>query len=286
MAETAVPKKGIQWNWNQECENSYQTLCKALTNNPITLGYPEWKRHYYVEVDASGSAVGGVLTQMDTQGRLRPISFFSCQLNESQKRYSAGEREAWAIVAATRKWRKYLDAAPGITILSDHNPLVWMRHQRDPRGKFARWLIELEDLRYDVQFRKGSENLVADYLSRSATDYNYDVNNECEHFERKVYQVSEEESAFTRYLSDEQKNDIVISRAISDINKHGCIQTGQFKQYSQMNIRFGLLYRGRKIVVPKSCREAVICRVHNATHSGVLRTSKICEIDSSGGECF
>ena len=84
------------------------------------------------------------MAQRDNEGRLRPISFFSCQLNESQKCYSAGEREAWAIVAATRICRKYLDAAPGITILSDHNPLVRMRHQRDPRGKFARWLIELE----------------------------------------------------------------------------------------------------------------------------------------------
>ena len=56
---------------------------------------------------------------------------------------------------ASRKWRKYLEAAPGITILSDHNPLVWMRHQRDPRGKFARWLIELEGLRYEIQYRKG-----------------------------------------------------------------------------------------------------------------------------------
>ena len=279
MAETAVPlyrltQKGVQWKWNQECENSYQALSKALTNNPITLAYPDWKRHYYVEVDASGSAVGGVLAQRDNEGRLRPISFFSCQLNESQKRYSAGEREAWAIVAATRKWRKYLDAAPGITILSDHNPLVWMRHQRDPRGKFARWLIELEGLCYEIQFRKGSENLVADYLSRSATAYDYDLNNENEHFERKVYQISENEevSDFTRYLCEEQKNDLVISRAISDIDESGGIQSGQFKRYSQMKIRSGLLYRGRRIVVPKSCREAVLCNVHSMTHSGVQRT--------------
>ena len=70
MAETAVPlykltKKGVMWNWNRECENSYQELCKAFTDNPIILGYPDWKRHFYVEVDASGSAVGGVLTQKD-----------------------------------------------------------------------------------------------------------------------------------------------------------------------------------------------------------------------------
>ena len=129
MAEIASPlyrltRKGAEWNWDRKCEESYQELCKAFTSNPITLCYPDWNRHYFVEVDASGSAVGGVLAQRDDNGRMRPISFFSSQLNESQKRYSAGEREAWAIVAASRKWRKYLEAAPGITILSDHNPLV------------------------------------------------------------------------------------------------------------------------------------------------------------------
>ena len=276
MAEIASPlyrltKKGVHWDWNRECENSYQNLCKALTNNPITLSYPDWDRGYYVEVDASDSAVGGVLAQKDGKGRMRPISFFSSQLNES-KRYSAGEREAWAIVATSRRWRKYLEAAPGITILSDHNPLVWMRHQRDPRGKFARWLIELEGLRYDIQYRKGSENLVADYLSRSATTYDEGLNNEEEHLERNVYLVSEEETEFTRYLREEQETDPVISRAVVEINENGRVKSGQLKQYSQMKIYSGLLYRGKRIVVPKSCREDIFDHIQRATHSGVMRT--------------
>ena len=125
MADIAMPlyrltKKGVQWNWSRDCEESYLTLCRALTDNPVTLAYPDWNLPYYVEVDASGSAVGGVLAQKDGESRLRPISYFSSQLNEAQKRYSAGEREAWAIIAAVRKWRKYLQAAPEVIILSDH----------------------------------------------------------------------------------------------------------------------------------------------------------------------
>ena len=203
---------------------------------------------------------------------MRPISFFSSQLNESQKRYSAGEQEAWAIVAASSKWRKYLEAAPGITILSDHNPLVWMRHQRDPRGKFARWLIELEGLSYEIQYRKGSENLVADYLSRSATTYDEGLNNEEEHLERNVYLVSEEETEFTRYLREEQETDPVISRAVVEINENGRVKSGQLKQYSQIKTYSGLLYWGKRIVVPKSCREDVFDHIHRANHSGDMRT--------------
>lgn len=57
-----------------------------------------------------------------------------------------------------------------------------------------------------------------------------------------------------------------------ELSTGGHIQSGQFRRYSQMRIRSGLLYRGRRIVVPKSCREAVLRRVHSPTHAGVQRT--------------
>ena len=52
-----------------------------------------------------------VLSQLDeSTGKLRPIQFFSSSLSSTQKNYSAGQLEAWALVAATRKWSVYLKA--------------------------------------------------------------------------------------------------------------------------------------------------------------------------------
>ena len=87
---------------------------------------------------------GGVLSQEDHSGKFRTISFFSSILNESQRKYIVGEKGFWAIVEASRKFPKYLQAAGQVIISSDHNPMVWLRQKRDPRGKFARWLLELE----------------------------------------------------------------------------------------------------------------------------------------------
>ena len=64
-----------------------------------------------------------------------------------------------------------------------------MRKQKDPRSKFARWILELEPIDYIVRYRRGSDNLAADRLSRSAAEYDVLVNNEVEFFERHVYQV-------------------------------------------------------------------------------------------------
>ena len=161
----------------------------TLAQSPVTLTYPDWKKPFYLKVDASDYAVGGVLAKEDTEGRFKPISFFSSTLDDAQRKYSTEEKEAWAIVAAVRKFGKYRHAAGRVIIISDHNPLMWLRQQKDPRGKIARWFLELESLNYSVKYHRGIENLAADYLSRSATSFDSDINNEYENPERHVYQV-------------------------------------------------------------------------------------------------
>ena len=194
LAETAAPfykltRKKFGSIWNEQCEESYQKLCLTLAQNPVTLAYPDWSKPFHLEVNASRCAIGGVLAQEDARGRLRPISFFSSTLDDTQQKFSVGEKEAWDIVAATRRFSKYLHAAESVIISSDQNPLVWLRQQRDPRGKFARWLLEMESLNYSVRYRRGSENLAADYLSRSASSFDLEVNDESENFERHVYRL-------------------------------------------------------------------------------------------------
>ena len=125
--------------------------------------------------------------------------------------------------------------------------------------------------------------MVADYLSRSSCKFDSEINDESEHFESRVYQMSEGDSDLTSHLREEQRRDPVISKALEEINENGAVLTGQLRKYSQMKIRFGLLYRGQKIVVPKSCREEVWRHVHGATHAGVQRTYGV---GSFGGECF
>ena len=162
-------KTGQQWNWNEECQTAFQELRARLTNEPVTLAHPAWNSEFYVEADASLVGVAAVLSQLDEEtGKLRPIQYFSSSLSPSQKNYSAGQLEAWAIVAATRKWSVYLKGATGMTFLTDHCPLQWLKQQRDPKRTYARWLMELQELPFKIGYRPGKDNLVADYLSRKS----------------------------------------------------------------------------------------------------------------------
>ena len=117
MANIAAPlykltEKGSRRKWTPECELAFATLRDRLTNEPVVLAFPQWNKAFYVEVDASATGVGAVLSQRDpATSKLRPICYYSSSLSPSQKSYSAGQLEAWALVSAARKWSVYLRAA-------------------------------------------------------------------------------------------------------------------------------------------------------------------------------
>ena len=50
------------------------------------------------------------------------------------------------------------------TLNTDHNRLVYLRLQKDPRGKFARWIIELEEYNYTINYIPCIKTTKADRL--------------------------------------------------------------------------------------------------------------------------
>ena len=165
-----------------------------------------------------------------------------------------------------------MEAATNVVFISDHNPLVWIREQRDPRGKFSRWLLELESLNYRVEYRRGYDNCAADYLSRSAREFDTNVNDDVEHFERHLYTISSGEEEWAQRVRVEQANDAVISDAIRQLGDKGFVGKGQLKRYSSLMLREGLLCHEGAVVVPRSLREEILKLVHGQCHAGVHRT--------------
>lgn len=59
--------------WTKECEDSFQTLKKRLASAP-TLAYANFSLPFLLEVDASFSGLGAVLSQ-EHEGKVRPIAY-------------------------------------------------------------------------------------------------------------------------------------------------------------------------------------------------------------------
>ena len=78
------------------------------------------------------------------------------------------ERECLAVVWATRHFAVYLQGTE-FKLVTDHCPLTYLRGCKDPRGRLARWILELEQFTYTMEHRSGSLIPHADALSRAPT---------------------------------------------------------------------------------------------------------------------
>ncbi|XP_073290546.1 uncharacterized protein [Primulina huaijiensis] len=133
-----VPKKGgitMVRNENDELISTrnvtgwraFEKIKKALVTAPIMI-VPDWKEPFELMCDASDYAVGAVLGQI-REKMFRAIYYASRTMDDAQQNYTTIEKEMLAVVFAFDKFRPYL--------------------------------IDTK-----VKDKKGSENQVADHLSR------------------------------------------------------------------------------------------------------------------------
>jgi hypothetical protein len=130
------------------------------------LIHPDPLAEFFLYVDASDLAVGGVLLQQ-RDGHLVPIEFSSKKLTEQQRRWPTCELETFAVVLFTKHWRKFL-LPRRFTIFTDHKNLVALfgPHQCSLNQRLQRWALQLSEMDFVVKYVPGDQNAMADYLSR------------------------------------------------------------------------------------------------------------------------
>ena len=149
--------------WNEQCQHSFDLLKQKLASPPI-LTYPDFKIPFIVSTDASGTAIGGVLSQVQGSAE-KVIAYWSRQLQKAERNYSTVEREALAVVCAIKEFYPYLYAFP-FTVVTDHNPLTSLKGIKDTGGRITRWLMFLQQFNFEIRYKKGSQHSNADALSR------------------------------------------------------------------------------------------------------------------------
>jgi len=160
---TELTKKNRRFYWTEACQQSFDTLRRALIEAPI-LAFPDINKPYKLYTDASNYAIGSALVQETEMGE-RVIQYLSHQLNETQQRWPIIEKEAYAIIYSVQKFRPYLLGSK-FTIMTDHKPLQHLFTSEMKNARIQRWAILLDEYGCDVSYIRGSQNVVADALSR------------------------------------------------------------------------------------------------------------------------
>ena len=155
--------KGVPFKWTDERQQNFESLKHDLTTAPV-LAFPHPTAPYILDTDASGDAMGAVLSQV-VDGQERVVAYAAKVFHKTQRRYCTTLRELAAVVTFVKKFRKYLYGRK-FTIRTDHASLVWLARFRDSDDMLARWLAYLYTYDWDIQHRPGIRHGNADAMSR------------------------------------------------------------------------------------------------------------------------
>ncbi|CAN6570912.1 unnamed protein product [Malus baccata var. baccata] len=155
--------KNVEFHFDTGCMDAFNTLKQELTSAPIIMA-PDWSLPFELMCDASDYAIGAVLGQR--VNKLPHVIYYASRtLNDAQLNYSTTEKELLAIVFALEKFRSYLVGSK-VIVFSDHAALRYLMTKKDAKPRLIRWILLLQEFDLEVRDKKGSDNVVADHLSR------------------------------------------------------------------------------------------------------------------------
>ncbi len=159
-------------SWTPAAKEAFETLKDAFTHAPI-LVHPDPHKPFIVEVDASTTGVGAILSQQQgTPIQLHPHAFFSRKLSPAERNYDIGNRELLAIKLALEEWRHWLEnmhSQHPFTVLTDHKNLQHLRGAKRLNPRNALWALFFTRFTYTISYRPGPKNTKADALSHLHT---------------------------------------------------------------------------------------------------------------------
>ncbi|KAL8447032.1 hypothetical protein Emed_004662 [Eimeria media] len=152
--------------WTPECQDAWKTLCNALSSEPVRA-HPDYSRKFFVDCDGSAEGLGAVLLQPYDEGE-RVVAYASRQLLPHEKRWTATELEAAALVWALDTFRPYIDGVR-VLVRTDHAPLEYIHSRKSQCRRLERWALRLQEFQFDISHRPGTQQKHVDCLSRAPT---------------------------------------------------------------------------------------------------------------------
>ena len=153
---TKLTGKGVPFDWGKDQDRAFAEIKRIMAQETI-LAYPNFSKPFHVYTDASNIALGAVIMQED-----KPLAFYSRKMNSAQRNYTTGEQELLSIVETLKEFRSLLWGQE-LIVHTDHMNIVYGNLSND---RITRWRLLLEEYNPKFVHIKGTDNTVADALSR------------------------------------------------------------------------------------------------------------------------
>jgi hypothetical protein len=288
LAELTAPlrellKKEIQWTWSTPQKAAFESIKRALTEAPVLAIY-DVQKDTILTADASSYGLGAVLSQVQSDGTVKPVAYASRSLTPTQRRYAQIDKEALALVWGTERFHCFL-AGKQFQMETDHKPLVSLLGSKPLEEvplRVQRFRMRLMSYLYTISHVPGKPLYTADALSRNPVSTPQPVDTALEE-EAEAYACAAIDSfpgtdSFLSTIREQQDVDAVcrvIKRYVMEGWPPKSRLQGEAKLFAnvqaELSINDGLLLRGHRLVIPAAMRAGILDRLHDS-HQGVTKS--------------
>ena len=246
-------------SWSDDALAAFTAIKDALADTSL-LYHPKADSPTCIMTDASDRAVGAVL-QQQVDGEWHPISYFSRKLKPAETRYSTFDRELLAVYLSIRHFQHFVEGR-SFHILTDHKPLTYAltscsgRHS--PRQN--RHLDYISQFTSDIRYIKGSDNVVADALSRVELD---------------ALQLQSKSVVDLVEMAAAQRQDPELQQFQSDTSSTSLIFRDMPLPLSDSTIVCDMSTGTPRPFVPTTFRRRIFDSLHSLSHPGIKATQHL-----------
>eukprot|EP00798_Chlamydomonas_sp_ICE-L_P022045 gene22045-biopygen30732 len=158
----------VKWTWGPEQAAAMDKIRGLISTPGKVLRRFNVEARTLIHCDWSKHGLGAVLGQLDAEGLEYLVACASRSLNKHEAEYSSFKGEMLAACWACKIFRVYV-LGFHFTLVTDHQPLLWMFSNSNVTGAIARWACMMQSFDFDIMHRPGAQHGNADALSRFPT---------------------------------------------------------------------------------------------------------------------
>ena len=301
-----IIQKDAEFEWVSSQQQAFEKI-KEIATAEHSLAYYDVNKPVVVQCDASTLGLGATLMQDG-----RPVAYASRSLTKCEQNYAPVELECLAIVFACRKFDQFIYGHPSVVIHSDHLPLQSIfkksmfnrphikvgkyeekKKMLEAPKRLQRMLLAVQTYDIKVVYKPGSEQLVADMLSRVPSERKPLI----EMTKEQIFQTAIEDTIaeevdsidpqeyvnigeprialIRRETATYQTLQQLLLTVMSGWPEHKHLLAPDLKIYwtfrDVIAAHNGILYKGDRMSIPKQVQKNMLSRLHSS-HQGVEAT--------------
>jgi hypothetical protein len=247
-------------------------LQQAIINAPVIV-HANLAKPYFLETNASGAALGSVLSQWQEDSRLHPIGYLSKSLKGAKQNSDTHNKELLAIIQSFEHWRIYLEGAIlPVTVFTDHRNLNYWKELWMFNYCHAQWHLVLAGFHFQIMYCRGKQSTKPDALSHQADHLDIPPANQAmlpeSIFANTALVLPKKE--IQSYIGSSLDQDESLAKILEHLRNESTAPASIKRAFKDYEMEAGILFYQGQILVPDAgdLREELLWIYHNSPMSG------------------